>query len=515
VNKKLVYAAFGITIISSTGKILGLIRESSFAAYFGASSNTDAFKIAFSIPDIFIAIFSAAIAQVFIPVYCDILKEGNPDKTQRFLNNIFTLIAIASATIVLLGIILRGPLVDLIAPGFDEASKRSAMEMVIIMFPGALFMIMANLVSGYLQVHERFISSSLIWYSYNICIISSLVLFHKFGIKVAAVGALFGLIGMLLIQLPSLVWQGFRYRPVIDFKDDGFRMISMLILPVLISSAFNQVYNVINRMLASNLGQGSISALDYAGRVSILINTVFIVSIATVIYPSLAKQSDCIPQFNATLASSTRLASMISFPLATILLILRKPIIQVLFERGAFSALDTKMTAGVLGFLSIAVIGITHREFLNRAFFALKDTRTPMINGIIAIGLNIILNLILVQCMGINGLALGTSIASLLSAYMLLIRLYRKQESISKSLISEGFIKSFIAAAIMGLVVFIGEKLLLNIMHLDGNTLLRLVNIMLACCIGGVVYIGFLAILKVHEIREGFYLVRKKLREAF
>ncbi len=508
-SKKLVYSAFLVTVLSSIGKFLSLLRESSIASAFGASNSTDAFKVAFSVPDIFTAILGAAIAQTFIPVYSDVLKEKDEKKTRRFLNNIVSIVIIISVLLTIIGVLSSKLLIGLMAPGFDSVTKVHAINMTIVMLPGASFMILANLASSYLQTHGKFLSSSLLYYIYNLCIITGIAFFSRLGIAAAAWGTLFGLTGMLLIQLPGLIKLGYRFSPVIDLKDKNIRLIGSLVIPVFISSSFNQIYLIINRILASGLGSGNISSLDYAGKVSVIINSVFISSLATVLYPSFAKASDNMGSFTMIFAKSMRIVSLITIPLVSVLIILRTPVIQVLFERGAFTSKNTRITADTLAIIAIGIIGVGFREFLNRAFFCLKDTKTPMINGLIAISLNILFNITFVRFMGIYGLAFGTALSSIISSAMLMVRIKHRLKDIRGHLILDGFIKALLASVVMGIVVYILESIVENLFF--GSTLMRLMNVVICGSAGLSVYALMLYILRVEEIRDILGYARNKL----
>lgn len=488
VKKKLIQASIIITIISSIGKILGLLRESSLASYFGMSRDTDAFKIAFSIPDIFVSIICVAIIQVFIPVYSDVLKEKNPDRTKRFLNSTYTIVGLTAIVIATVGIIFCRIFIRIIAPGFDSETIDKTVILSLIIFPGTVFYVLSNLTASYLQIHGRFISSSLIWFSYNICIIVSLICFNKLGIICAAFGALVGLIGMLIIQIPSLIKEGFKYSFSLDFRDDGLKKIGISIVPVIIASAFNQIFNIFNRMMASGLDSGSISALDFSYKVAMIIYGVFIASLITVMYPSMAGKSSDTAEFKNSVSSMLSLGGIVTLPLVTLVFLLKVPIIEVLFQRGSFSRADTQITAGVLGLTVLGVVGISYREILNRAFYSLKDTRTPMINGVSAIVLNILLNVFLVRIYKVNGLAIGTAISAFVSAAMLYFRLNRKIGGIQAKVLLDGFVKPLFASLAMGLCIFFNQNLL-NIFAISGEGLIpSLVKIAVNSLFGVTIY---------------------------
>jgi putative peptidoglycan lipid II flippase len=266
---------------------------------------------------------------------------------------------------------------------------------------------------------------------------------------------------------------------------------------------------VINRILASGLGSGNISSLDYAGKVAVIINSVFIYSLATVLYPSYAKNSDNLGSFTLIFAKSMRMVSLITIPLVAGLIVLKTPVVQILFQRGAFSSENTRVTADTLAIMSIGIIGVGFREFLNRAFFALKDTRTPMINGLIAISLNIIFNITFVRIMGIYGLALGTTLSSLVSSGMLVVRIKHKLNDIRGQFILDGFIRSLSASVIMGIIVYFLEGLLSAVF--SGSTLMRLINVTICAGTGFLVYAVLLYLLKVDEIRSLMGHVRNKI----
>ncbi len=509
-KSKVVSAAVWVTAISAVGKLLGLMRESSLANYFGASVATDAFKVAFNIPDIIIGIFGAAIVQTFIPVYNETLQKGDEKESQRFLNNFFTISLLISLIIMTVGVFASSFLVRLIAPGMDEVTANCAAQLAVIMMPGAVFMIMANIATGYLQAHGRFIAAALTWYFYNLFMIGSMVFFHRMGINAVGVGALLGIASMLLVQLPSMKKEGLRYRPVIDFKDKGLRTIGFLLGPVLISSAFNQVYIIINRMLASGLDKGSISSMDYAYRVNVLYYTIFILSISSVVYPLMARYGDNLGKFTGLVAKTLRVVTFVSLPISVLFFILRFPILQLLFQRGAFSSSDTARTAVALAGFSVGIIGTAYRDILNRAFYALKDTRTPMINGVIAIILNIGLNLILIR-FGIVGLALGSSIAATISAGMLIARLKSKVGKIQGNRIFDGFYKSALASLIMGICVYFIESQLTGRLHLYGSFIKLSINLTASILGAGLVYTAVLFILRVEELQEGFLMIKNKV----
>lgn len=501
-KKSLFSTAVWIAGLSAFSKLLGLIRESTLASAFGANGITDAYKIAFSLPNIFFAVIAGAIGQTFIPVYAEYLKKGDPEKNNRFLNNLISWLIVCSAGLLVPLYLFLPAVIRFIAPGFTGETMALAQELAFIMLPAAAFFILSSLASAYLQSHNRFIAPTLVWYPHNLFIIGSIMLGGMFGIKGVAWGSLFAFSSMLLIQLPSVYRAGFRYQFVLDRHDPGVGEIIRLSGPVLIGVCFTQGYIIIDRILASGLSAGSISALDYANRVNSLTYNIFVLTIATVMYPSLASAYDEPEKFRQLIGKALRIMGLIALPITMGLIILRKPIIEVLFQRGAFNAGDTLVTTYALAGLSIGIIGIAFREILNRAFYALKDTRTPMINGVIAILFNIAFSVVFIRMWGIGGLALGTSLAAILSGAMLIWKLKQKLGRLNGRWIGMGLLKAAIATILFAGAVYLSYEGLVGLAGSQGSTLFKLL------CMGGSglagvsVYAAALWLMKLEEIGD-------------
>ncbi|HEX9061727.1 MAG TPA: murein biosynthesis integral membrane protein MurJ, partial [Clostridia bacterium] len=434
----------------------------------------------------------------------------NAEKTQRFLNNILTIFSIISIIIIALSMLGSRLLVKFIAPGLDVNTTEIASQLNIIMLPFSFFLVMSNIMSVYLQAHERFISPALTSYTYGVFGIGSMVLFHQYGIVALAAGSALSFLGMFLIQLPSAHRQGLRYRPLIDLKDEGLKMMGRLLIPVIISSAFSQIYMIVDRIMASGLDQGSITALDYANRVNTIYYNIFVASISTVIFPILARHSGDMDKFTFSLGKALRIASIISLPITAGFIVLRVPVVQLLFEHGAFNKNDTIKTSIALACLAVGSIGIAFRDFINRAFYALKDTKTPMINGIIVIILNIIFSFVLVRLFGIGGLAMGTSIAAIISGIMLLLRIRRKVGQIRGTWVAKGFFQSAIASIIMGIIIYMCNIFMIPAFHLQDNILGRGLTITILTLIGALIYFLVLFIFRMEEVHEAFTMIGKR-----
>ena len=219
-------------------------------------------------------------------------------------------------------------------------------------------------------------------------------------------GTLIGISSQVIFQLPFAYKEGYRLKPHIDLKDSHLKKMLVLTGPVLVGVAVNQVNIMVDKNLASLLPEGSISALNFADRLNNFILALFITSIVAVVYPMLSKLSheDNKEKFSEYVVKSSNSIILLVIPISIGAIVLSKPIVKLLFERGAFDASATLMTASALSMYSIGLVAYGLRDIINKVFYSLQDTKTPMINGAIAMGLNIVLNLIFVNLWAIQDL---------------------------------------------------------------------------------------------------------------
>jgi len=499
-KSSLAKSALLITSISFLNKILGLLRESALAAYFGATYESYAYKLAVGIPGILLAVISTSIATAFIPVYTECVRKKSEYQVNRFVNNIFNIIAIFSITLTVFGIFLAPFIVKAIANGLSDKAYLLTVSLTQIAMAGLVFNALYNLGSGYLQANNMFFTPIFAWTVYDLAVFGGMVLLHNKGIEAVTVMTAIATASMFFIQIPSFMRLSYKFELAIDFKAEEIRKMAKLIMPVLISSLFNQLYIFIGRAMAAGLDEGSVSAIDYANRVNTLVYNIFILSIITVVFPDLSCKADDKESFKRTIVKAVRVICLLAFPGMVALFVLRVPIVSLLFERGAFDANDTRMTAVALGCYSASIIGIGLREFLNRVFFARQDTKTPVANGIFVIVINIVLSLIFVKYWGIGGLAAAVSLSALISGVLMLISLERKigQIGIKKLLWSSA--KILAAAVMMGIVMYICNTVLNGLVIHEKSFLSNVINLVFCFCTGAVTYIGILYLMKIEEL---------------
>lgn len=490
-------SAAAVIIISAISKLLGLIRESVIAAYFGANYQTDAYRVAFDIPSIITGVIYAAIAITFIPVYSEFENKTNEQRLY-FVNNLINIVVLLTAVIAALGIIFAPALVKIIAPGFNEETYNLSVRLTALLCPSIVFLALAYLANGFLQVNRSFAIPASMGIPLNLIIILSIIFFYRFGIEALAIGSFVAMASQFLIQVPFIFKQGFRFRPVMDFKEPGFKKVLALSIPVFISTAFNEVSILIDKMLASSLDAGSISVLDYAQKVNGIAGGIFFTSLAVVFFPELSHTSDDSGKFSKTVTAGLKIVILIAFPIMAGLFILKFPIIKLLFERGAFDSSNTAITSTILGFFSIGIIGTGLTSILNRAFYSLKDTKTPMIIGILAICVNVAFSLTFVRLWGVFGLALASSLAVILCGVSLFFRI-RKKVQVNYREIGMLILKSAAATIVMGIFMYLLNIAGINLLDDVGNVGL-IIKLVITGGAGIFAYAGILYFLKTEEL---------------
>lgn len=481
-----------IMVITLVSRLLGFLRETAIAANFGASDVSDAFFIAFSIPGVLFAAMASAIGTTFIPVYQRLEK----DHRTYFMHNMTTVLIVLSLLATVLSIVFAPWIVKIFAPGFEAETFHLSVALTRILLWMIVLLTLNALFTSYLQSHQYFLMPAAVGIPFNIVIVLYLLMF---GASLGIVGftwiTLLATLAQVIFLLPSLYKSGYRYRFVIDLKDQGLRQATVLVGPVMIGTTAAQLNIVVDRMLASGLAEGSISALNYSNKVMQLAYGIVVISLLSVLYPRLSKlaaDSDW-KHFRLTLSRTTIVLLIVLFPITIGSMVLAQPITSVLFERGVFDARATELTAGAYFFFSIGLIGLGTRELWTKAFYSLQDTKTPMTNGVLAIGLNIVLNFMLVGPMQHLGLALATSISFIVASFLQYRSLTRQIGSLWTKSMTVSVIKMLFASLVMGAVVF---ALSVYVPWHEGTFLRRSLALFMMIMAGALTYVLTLLVIR-------------------
>lgn len=510
----LIKAASAVAFLTVVSKILGFLREASLAAIFGATSDTDAYLVAQTIPYLLFAIASYALTTTFIPVYSTIREERGNDAASRFATSVIWAVVCIGVVLIAAGEILAAPLVRIVAPGFGGPLADLTTYLSRIILPMMVFQLLSGVLTGILQADGQFAVPTAASLLQNVSIIISITVFGtRYGIASVAVGTLIGAILATMAKAPALRLTRFRWQGTFDLRDPGLKRVGILILPAVIGAGAGELNTLVDRILASGLPEGSVSALNYANRLMQLAPAIIGASITTVVYPTLAKMAAKQDRrsFAEGLADSLSLVHFMLVPIAVGVLVLREPLVRIVFERGVFDAAATKETAWALLFLSLGIAIFTMRDLVYRAFFAMQDTTTPMLLGVAAVSVNIILNLLLVGPLRQGGLALATTIASSVGLVVGLFAFRRKSSGgFPARRLLNTVARTGIASGVMGVVVWAIHSRVQLLVRWQGS-LLELVAVGFVVVIGALVYLFMVWILRVPELAFVLRFVRRGL----
>ncbi|AZK60223.1 murein biosynthesis integral membrane protein MurJ [Candidatus Desulforudis audaxviator] len=457
-GRRIAGAAAAVVVITVISKILGFGREAALAAVFGASGATDAYLVAMIIPSLLFGVVGTTITTVGIPLFAEYIHDpARRRELAGLLWSTFHGIVVFLGLVVLVAWLLTPWLVRLMAPGFEGEQAQLTVLLVRVLLPAAVFMGLAGWAQGVLNAHQRFTAPAAMGIPYNVIIIAAILLSGRWwGIEGVAVATLLGIAAQFLIQLPTFRRLGLSYRPLFDLGHPGLRRMLLLAGPVIIGVGANQLNVIVDRMLASGLAEGSISALNYAQKALGLPVGLFALPLVTVLYSSLSRHNVVgdAAAFRETLARGLSVLGFLMIPMTVGLIVLRADFVRFLFQRGAFDDADAAMTGTAVLFYSLGILFIVWWDYLNRTFYALQDTATPMWTGLAAVAVNIGLNLALVRVMGLGGLALASSAAALVGFGLILWRLRRRLGRIGGRRLAIETGKVCLAAGLMGLAVW-------------------------------------------------------------
>lgn len=496
-----------LMLMTVASKILGFTRDITLSYFYGASDTSDAYLISLTIPAIVFGLIGSGLSIGYIPMYSEIEKKHGELEGNRYTNNLINILFLICSLILVLGLTFTTPMVKIIASGFEGETLSLAIKFTKVSLFGVYFMGITYVFKGYLQIKDNYVVPALVGLPFNILIICSIFLSVKTNILVLSLGSVIATGSQLFILLPSIYKEGYRYKFVIDFKDEHIRKMLYIALPVIVGSSVNQINLLIDRTIASSISVGGISSLNYANRLHDFIQGLFVVSIATVMYPMISKMAadENIDGLKSSVSEAISSINLLVIPATIGAMVFAEPIVKLLFGRGAFDELAISMTSNALFFASIGMIGFGLRDILSRAFYSMQDTKTPMINAALAMLMNIVLNIVLSRFMGIGGLALATSISALFCTGLLFISLRRKIGSFGMKGISISFIKILFSSVFMGIVAKLCFEALLKVTGTN-------ISLVVSVGLGALVYIVLIYFMKIEEVDSIVNMLKKKLK---
>ena len=520
VGRVLANASLILTIAALASRLLGWIRLLVIGSQFGASADLDAYFAAFRIPDaIFQLVVAGALSAALIPVFSSYRAREDEREAWRLASSVINLVLIALAVFSLVMALLAPWVVPIIAPGFDAETTELTVRLTRVMLLSPVFVGMGAVVSGLLNSYGRFGVPAVAPLVYNLAIIAAaVVLAPTMGVGGLAIGVVAGSVLHLAIQLPQLRKVGRHYDLTIGLGHPGVRKVGWLMGPRLLGLAAGQVNFVASTILASNLGVGAVTAYNYAYQLSQIPVGVLGVSVAIALFPTFSRDAALgrIADIRRQLSTSLRILIFVAAPLTAVLIVLARPIAAVFFQYGLFTDDAADRTAAALVFFSIGLTGHIVVHVLTRAFYAMQETRIPVLWAIIAVAINVPLMAILSGPMGVEGLALALSISASLEVIGLAWALRRRIESIDEATILASALRSATAAVAAGAVMFGGllaaEQWLAELL---ANGAGRAVVLLVLVAAGAAVYLLAAIALRSQELGQvGRYLFRRGATEA-
>jgi len=504
-SRTITSAAAVIALTGFVSRLLGVVRDRVLAGEFGAGNILDAYYAAFRIPDlVFNLLVMGALSAGFIPVFAGYLNKSNDkqeawDLASGLLNILIILLIIICGALVLLAPFL----VPLIAPGFNQEKIKMTVELTRIMFLSPIFLGLSSLFGGILQTFKRFLVFSLAPIFYNIGIIIGAVVFVRWwGIIGLAVGVVFGALMHMLIQIPTAVNLGFRYKTYLSLTHPGIRKIGRLMVPRTLGLAITQINLVIITIIASILPEGSLAIFNLANNLQSFPVGIFGISYALAAFPTLSEYfvQNKSEEFVQTFSKTVRQILFLIIPTSVLFITLRAQIVRVILGSGQFDWNATILTAAALGFFSLSMFAQALIPLLARSFYARHNTKTPFWAAFIGMIVNTGLALLLAKPLGIIGLALAFTIASIVNLLALYIWLRHKIGRLNEKVIIKSTSKVLVASLIMAGLVQLTKYLIA--LTLDIDTFIGIFSQgLVAGLVGIVVFIAVSYLLKSDEIK--------------
>ncbi len=407
-------------------RISGFVRDVVLSNFFGAGAIADAFFVAFRIPNFFRRLFAeGAFNQAFVPVLAR-YRDGDREELITFIRVMTGNLALTMLVVVGLGILIAPGLIMVFAPGFRDQPEQFALarDMVRITFPYLGFISMTAFAGAILNSHHKYAVPAFTPVLLNLSLIGSIFFaagYFSQPVFALAWGVVFAGLAQFLFQFPALKSLGLVVMPRVSTSHEGVRRVGGLLLPAIFAASVNQINALIDTMLASTLMTGSISWLYYSDRLLELPIGLVAVALGTVLLPNLSRldSEENLSGFRETLDWGLRVGGFFALPAAAALYVLALPLISSIFMHGALTELDARMAALSLQAFAAGLVPLVAVKVLAPAYFAQEDTATPFRIGVVAVIVNVALNLLLYRIMGHVGLALATSAAAMVNAFLL------------------------------------------------------------------------------------------------
>ncbi|TYQ15504.1 UNVERIFIED_CONTAM: putative peptidoglycan lipid II flippase [Acetivibrio alkalicellulosi] len=495
-------------------RLTGFAREMLVPNMIGVDYVADAYNYAFRLTGLmYDLLVGGAISAALIPVLSGYIVNKEESDGWKAVGTFINVIVIVMAVICFMGILFAPLLEPFIARASDsEEQVKLTIELTRILLPSVGFLMLAGLSNGVLYSYQRFASAAYGPSIYNIGSALSILFLSKLGVKAVAYGVMVSAFIYFIFQLIFAIKNLKHYRFKIYLKHPGFLRLFKLAIPSLISSAIVQINVVITATFAMFFGDGSVTALNMADRTWQMPYGIFAQGMGIAMLPTLSGYfaKGQLIEYKTTLIKSIKTVLFLTIPAGVGFIVLREEIIRTLFEIKKFDEGIIPLVGNILMFFSIALLSQSIVTIMNRAFYAINDTLTPLLTGLSTIILNVILSMYLrTTGLGVGGMALSYSLVSAVNAFLLLVLLNKKIKGIYLSKLMTFFLKVIPGSFIMGAVVYFTN----NIMFDGGSKLMQIISLSIVILVGVAVYFGVVLLFKVEEANYVKDMISKKIRK--
>lgn len=505
----------GATLLS---RLLGFVRDAAIAWYFGAGLASDAFIAAFRLPNLFRRLFGeGAISAAIVPTLTEVLVRQGRAEANRIAAVALRLTGVILSVATVACVAAAPWLIRIFAPGFELQKYQLTVVLARIMLPYVLLVCMVALSGGILNVYGHFAAPALSPAFLNVGMIGAIFLMApQLGTPVLALafGVLIGGCLQFGLQIPPLIKAGVRFWEPCGWFHPALKSAARLLMPVIVGGAVYQINILIGTLLGTLLAEGSVTYLYFADRLVQFPLGVFAAAATTAVLPSLSRQAAAQDHdaFKATLVQALRMIFFATVPAMVGLILLGEPIVGLLFERGEFDALATRLTAGALSYYAVGLWAFATVRILAAGFFALQDTRTPLLAAMASICANLSLGLVLMKPLGHSGLALAASAASILNLVILTGAINSRVGGLDWQRLLPSLLRTILSSALMGLVVWGLAEVVV-----DGSTQTpgaRALGLLVAISAGVGTYLAVCRLLSSQELAVVLAEIRKSLKRS-
>lgn len=486
-----------VMLIIVFSKLIGMFRDVVLANYYGTSNVSDAYLIASSVPTLLFYFIGHSISTAYIPMYNKVKHEGDEQQGLSYTNNIINVSLLISTVLFLIIMIWPEKVILLFASGFDLETVKITVGLIRINAGSIYFMVLVSVLSGYLNANKCFIVPAAISLPRNGIIIASIVVSSVLGIKYLGWGLFLSYVAEFMLLIPFSIKKGYRYSCRISINDQNIRETGYIILPILLGMSVGQINKIVDRSLASVVCEGGISALTYASVINNAVQEILVTGILTVLFAHsaewVAKGEHQIVK--EKLKEVVNILIMFLLPATVGVIVLARPIVMLLLARGEFNDNSIEMTSGALACYTWGLLFFAIRDTLTKVFYAYKNTKITTMVSVISIMLNIVLNFVMYHFIGLNGLALATSISAAFSCIALYVLLNKSIGDFGTKSNIIVIAKSLISSGIMAVAVIL--------IYANTTFLTNLVRLIVSVIVGVAVYLVVALLLHMEPLDTG------------